>query len=66
MRNIRKSVGSLSLVAILSTLMVSATAFAASFTDVSTSAYYYNAAEELVSEGVITAGGNFNPGTPAT
>ncbi len=65
MRNSRKLIASISLVAILSSFVVSATAFAASFTDVPASAYYYSAVEEMVADGIIdTTGGKYYPANP--
>lgn len=54
MRNFRKAIATLSVVAILSSLVVS-TAFAGTFGDVPADAYYYNAVETLASEGIIDA-----------
>ena len=53
MRNFRKALATLSVVAILSSLVVSQTAFAATFNDVPADAYYYEAVEALVGAGVL-------------
>lgn len=61
MRNLRRVIASLSMVAILSMLVVS-TASAASFTDVKEGTYYYSAVEELATAGVISKASTlYNP-----
>ncbi|MFA5820635.1 MAG: S-layer homology domain-containing protein [Candidatus Gracilibacteria bacterium] len=61
MVNLKKVVSLLSAVSILSSLVVS-TAFAATFSDVPASAYYYEAVEALVDSGVIDGTkGTYNP-----
>lgn len=61
MRNLRKAFASLSVVAILSSLVVTSTAFAGTFKDVPADAYYYSNVEALVEAGVVTANENFHP-----
>lgn len=61
MRNFRKAIATLSVVAILSSLVVS-TAFAGTFGDVPADAYYFNAVEELAYQGIIdSTKTNFDP-----
>ncbi len=61
MRNFRKAIATLSVVAILSSLVVS-TAFAGTFSDVPADAYYFNAVEVLADAGIIDASRtNFEP-----
>src|SRR3989339_490981 len=62
MRNLRKALSALSVVAILSSLVVT-TAFAGTFTDVADDAYYAEAVEALAEQGVLNADAdNYNPG----
>lgn len=62
MRNFRRMVATLSVVAILSSLLVSATAFAQTFTDVSANDYYYASVEGLSEIGVVDASkGTYEP-----
>jgi hypothetical protein len=62
MRNFRKAISALSVVAILSSLVVS-TAFAGTFNDVAEDDYYYDAIEALVEAAVVDAADDYNPTT---
>ncbi len=62
MRNFRKAIATLSVVAILSSLVVSTTAFAGTFNDVPADGYFYDAVETLVDLGIVDgARDNYDP-----
>ncbi len=63
MGNFRKAIASISLVAILSTLVVTTTAFAA-YSDVSADHYAYNAVTQYEADGVLTPGATLRVDDP--
>ena len=65
MDSIRRAIATFSIVAILSSFVVS-TATAASFGDVAADDYYYDSVESLVTDGIVDAGDNYNPAAGLT
>ncbi|MBT3704239.1 S-layer homology domain-containing protein [Candidatus Peregrinibacteria bacterium] len=65
MDSIRRAIATFSIVAILSSFVVS-TASAASFGDVAADDYYYDAVESLVADGIVDPGDTYNPATGLT
>lgn len=62
MRNFRKAIATLSVVAIMSSLVVSTTAFAGTFDDVPADAYYFGAVESLADAGIVdSTKANYEP-----
>jgi hypothetical protein len=65
MDSIRRAIATFSIVAILSSFVVS-TASAASFGDVAADDYYYDAVESLVTDGIVDPGDTYNPAAGLT